>query len=72
MLLSGLNTGDQAVICSLDGMDREHIRKLISLGVPPGASIKVLQRSPTFVIAVDNAQFALDRTLASQIIVEKK
>lgn len=45
--------------------------KLAALGLLPGLTITLLQRYPSYVVAVGETQYAVDTALASQIQVER-
>ena len=45
------------------------LHKLISFGLIPGTTIKVHQKSPSFVIQLDNSQLALEKDIASHIFI---
>lgn len=47
------------------------LHKLISLGVAPGAILKVHQTFPTFVIEIEEQMIALDKEIAKNIYVKK-
>lgn len=69
--LHDLRQGDAAQLCSFELMDVRHARKLLALGILPGATVKVMQVFPCYVIQMDNAQFALDFAIAGQIRVRR-
>jgi len=61
--------GEEAVVVSFDGASPHERHKLMSLGILPGSTLRVLQRRPAFVIAAGYTQFALDRETAASILV---
>lgn len=69
--LSELKIGEQAMVVSFTELSEKHVRKLLALGVIPGCTITVLQLSPTFVISYEQTQLALDREIASFILIQK-
>lgn len=67
--LDTLRVGTTAVVAYLVTSSHPHIHKLLSLGVVPGTSVHLHQKSPSFVIKVHETQIALDSAIASQIYV---
>src|SRR3989338_6323180 len=55
-------------------MARHHPRlhKLMSFGVAPGVKVKLHQKSPTYVIQVEETQIALEKEIVSDIFVRRK
>lgn len=49
--------------------DPQEVAKLTALGLLPGLHVTVLQRFPSFVLAVGHTQYAVDAKLASRILV---
>lgn len=69
--LAELECGQGARVAYLRTEDREALQKIIAMGVLPGTRIAVKQRSPTILFEAGNSQFAIDRELASNIIVRR-
>jgi DtxR family Mn-dependent transcriptional regulator len=46
--------------------DRLHL--LLSLGLGPGANVRLHQRTPVLVVQVDQSEFALDRDVAADVV----
>lgn len=67
--LDRLNVGDQVQIAYVSAANFPRIQKLFALGVAPGIPIKVLQKTPSFVIQCDETQIALERDIARDIYV---
>lgn len=67
--LSDLRVGEKArvFLVSSDSDARQH--RLGSLGVVPGVVIQLQQKRPSFVVKVDETLLAMDRDVASQILV---
>jgi ferrous iron transport protein A len=68
--LTHLKTGARAVVLSLDSASPHDRNKLMAMGVMPGATIHLLQRFPTYVVAVGYTQLALDKETARLIHVK--
>lgn len=69
--LSDLECGQSAQVAYLRTENREALQKIIAMGVLPGTRLAVKQRSPTILFEAGNSQFAIDRGLASRIIVRR-
>ncbi len=67
--MSCLDTGAWGVVLSLSDSSPHDRNKLMALGVMPGVRVRVLQRFPSFVIAVGYTHLALDWESASLIQV---
>jgi len=65
--LTRLKTGAKAVVLSLSESSPHERNKLMALGVVPGVTVRLLQRFPTYVIAVGHTQLALDAETARAI-----
>lgn len=67
--LAQLNPGDKGMIAYIYAPRAKEFQKLITMGVLPGAPIKLMQRSPSYVFKVRQTQFAVDKELADSIYV---
>jgi DtxR family transcriptional regulator, Mn-dependent transcriptional regulator len=67
--LDRLDVGERAQVSYVSAANFPRIQKLFALGVAPGVPIKVLQKSPSFVIQCDETQIALERDIARDIYV---
>jgi Fe2+ transport system protein FeoA len=70
--LTELEPDREAVVTHLATRDRLVLRKMIAMGVLPGAKIILLQRSPSFVFGIGHDRFTVDRELASLVHVKKE
>ncbi|MFX1475149.1 MAG: metal-dependent transcriptional regulator, partial [Promethearchaeota archaeon] len=73
--LADLREGDEAVIDCISNENPDLLRIMASMGMLPGEQVKVLQIAPrgdTLLIEVGTAQFALSRSLATQIKVRRE
>jgi len=61
--------GATAIVAYLVTGSHPHIHKLLSLGVVPGTPVRLHQKSPSFVVNVNETQIALDSDIARQIYV---
>jgi DtxR family Mn-dependent transcriptional regulator len=71
MTLDKLKQGERSKIVYLLTHVHPELHKLISLGVVPGATIKIHQTFPTFVIQIEEQQIALDKDITKNIYVKK-
>lgn len=69
-LLTRLENGDVATVSCLDA-DGSALAKLASLGVLPGARIRLVQRYPVFVFRLGFGEVAIDEGLASLVRVRR-
>ena len=67
--LTDLAPGGEARVTCLDAAHTNVAAKLASMGILPGAKLRLVRRSPAFVFRIDYAEFAVDRELASVIRV---
>ncbi|MBI4057239.1 MAG: metal-dependent transcriptional regulator [Elusimicrobia bacterium] len=70
--LSALKSGQEAGIAYFSSQDRPELHKLLSLGLSPGNSVRVVQTFPAFVVSLGESLLALEDSLASHIFVRKK
>ena len=68
--LSTLLPGDSGVIAHVARDLRGRAERLGALGVFPGATIVVLQTFPGIVFQCDQTELAIERRVASSILVE--
>ena len=69
--LDKVETGKSIKIAYFCTQKHPVLHKLISFGLVPGTNITVHQKSPSFVIQLENAQLALEKDVASRIFVWK-
>lgn len=67
-----LNIGERGVISRLTSADAEALRELKALGLDRGTSIRMVQRSPNFVVSTGGKQVALSKRLSRAIYVRTK
>ena len=70
--LTKLDVGKSGVVAYIVTGEHKFIHKIFSLGVVPGATIKLHQKSPSFVIIAGQTQIAIDSAIAGQIYIRKK
>lgn len=69
LMLSALKPGQVAEIVQVCPPDNTTLCKLKALGLLPGTRLVLLRRFPCYLLQIGHAQLALDRRLASAILV---
>ena len=69
MKLSELKRGQSCTVAELDTGDERVLRKLMSMGILPGMTLKMLLTYPSYVFQIGYTQVAVDKTVASAIMV---
>ena len=69
--MSLLETGASAIIENLS-INNNLLYKLFNLGIKPGVQFSVLIKNKDFVIKVNEAKIAIDKTLCKNIMVSVK
>lgn len=67
--LPELDPKERGHVAYLQSQDTAQMQKLMSIGILPGMSVALLQKFPSYVIALGHSQFAVDKELASAIYV---
>jgi Fe2+ transport system protein FeoA len=65
-----MRPGERGVVAALDDRDPARADRLIALGVTRGATVIVLQMFPGVVFQCDQTELAIERTVASAILVD--
>ena len=69
--LSHMKPGESGKIVNICTLKTEHVKKIISLGLLPGMDIKLIRTFPTLLCQIEYSQFALDREIASYVVVKR-
>lgn len=69
--LADLAVGEEARVVEIDYRDPQQLRRLLALGISPGARVVLLQRFPVYVLQVGWTKIALDRRLARAVWVSR-
>ncbi|MDA8229594.1 MAG: FeoA family protein [Desulfitobacterium hafniense] len=64
-----LKSRQEGVVAELTTNNKNTLRKLMSMGILPGTSLKVIQTFPSYVFQVGYTQVAVDKEIASVILV---
>lgn len=67
--LTELKHGQKGIVAELNTDDENILKKLMSMGILPGMPLKVIQTFPSYVFQVGYTQVAVDKTIASAILV---
>lgn len=67
--LSALKAGQKGRVAYLRTRNMTTLQKLMSMGVLPGLSIRVVQTFPSYVFALGASQFAVDQDLAEDLYI---
>lgn len=70
--LSELSPGQQGTIAYLQANEPEKLQKIMAMGILPGMHIELIQAFPSFLFKVENSQFAVDESIASELFVRIK
>lgn len=68
--LRDLQPGQSGTVASLQMTAPDRFHKLMAMGVLPGVPVTLLRRFPSFVFAAGYSQFAVDETIATDILVQ--
>jgi DtxR family Mn-dependent transcriptional regulator len=67
--LTDLEPGEGGRVAYLHAGEGSRLRELMSIGLLPGAPVRLLRRSPAYVVALGESEFALDEDMAKAIYV---
>lgn len=67
-----MKSGEEGIIAELDTDSKSILRKLMAMGILPGMKIKMIQSFPSYVFQVGYTQVAVDKEIASVILVNDK
>ena len=68
--LATLKPGQSAEVTGIDTTDMRRLMKLVDLGLAPGARVRLQQRSPTYIIWVDETRLSLEEEIAREILID--
>ena len=69
--LDRLPAGTEGRIVYIVPRERERLSRLTSLGIVPGARVRIQQKVPAFVLALGETTLAVDPAIAGEIYVKK-
>ena len=67
--LTEVSAGQWAQVVVLRTRDHDRLHQLLSMGISPGVRLRIHQRTPVFVVQVDQSEFAMDADVARDIHV---
>ncbi len=70
--LTKLHLGERGTVAYLNAANLNRIKKLYAFGIVPGAGVELIQRSPAFVLKVEETQVALEQSVAQDIFVRRQ
>jgi DtxR family Mn-dependent transcriptional regulator len=70
--LSELPSGQDARVLYISSRHHDRLDRLSSMGVLPGAELRVHQRLPSYVVQLGEMTLALDQAIAEDIYVRRK
>ena len=70
--LDHLKVGEWATVAYILAHHQPRLHKLMSFGIAPGIKIKMHQKSPSYVIQVEETQIALEEEIVKDIYVRRK
>ena len=70
--LSELESGKEARVLYIGTRHHDRLDRLASMGVLPGAELRLHQRQPSFVVQLGETTLALDQSIAKDIFVRRK
>lgn len=69
--LAALAPGSEGRIAGLDGADQRTVRRLMAMGLSPGATVRVVRATPGVVVKTGFCEMALDRETAAKVRVAR-
>jgi DtxR family Mn-dependent transcriptional regulator len=69
--LTNLDAGDEARIVYIVPTDSDQLVRLSNLGIVPGATVRLQQRRPAYVLTLGETSLALDTEVGREIYVRK-
>ena len=70
--LDKVGMGEKATVAYILTRNHPLLHKLMSFGIAPGVTIKIQQKSPSYVIQVEETQIALEKEVVGNIYVRRK
>jgi DtxR family Mn-dependent transcriptional regulator len=70
--LDKIDVGEWVTVAYILVHHHPRLHKLMSFGIAPGVRIKMHQKSPTYVIQVEETQIALEKEIVKDIYVRRK
>ncbi|UCG69542.1 MAG: FeoA domain-containing protein [Thermoplasmata archaeon] len=67
--LTEIKPGQKGMVVYIQAEDHNMLKKLMAMGILPGRSITLIQKSPSYVFSIGRTQVAVDNEIASSIYV---
>lgn len=71
MRLSDFEVGAEGRIVFIIPSETSRLSRLLSIGIAPGTTVRLLQKMPSYVIQVDETTIAIDPDIAREILVKR-
>jgi ferrous iron transport protein A len=68
--LTEIKKGHECIVTEIITKDDSILRKLMSMGILPGVKLRVILTFPAYVFEAGYTRVAVDKTIASAIIVD--
>lgn len=68
--LTEMSAGQRGRVVNISAVEQRKLRKFMAMGIMPGVSIVLIQRSPSYVFQVGFTQVTMDFETASYVEVE--
>ncbi len=69
--LAELSPGDEGRVCYLASDRLNLVSRLLNMGIVPGSRVKLVRKSPSYIIQIGNTQVAFDEYIAKSIYIIK-
>lgn len=69
--LTDFEVGSKGRLVFIIPSEPSRLNRLISIGIAPGSTLRLLQKLPSYVIQIDETTIALDPDIAREILVKK-
>lgn len=66
-----MKMGERAVVAYLNAKNYSRIKKLSAFGIVPGAAVTLVQRSPAYVVSVEESQIAIEKQVAADVYIRR-
>ena len=71
MPMTKANVGEDVILAYILTRDNPRLHKLMSFGMAPGVRVKVVQKSPSYVLKVGETQIALESDIVKDIYIRR-
>ena len=68
--MSQMKKGQEGIVAGLETNNLKILKKLVAMGIMPGVPMKLIQTFPSYVFQAGFSQVAVDKEVASVILVD--